>query len=201
MAKSNGTAVAAFFAVAFGVWLVDAGIQGRHPIKTLEDIIKNPSNVKGSLASSKGQFTPVSDLVGSGTSSTAAATVTGNNSAGIPSPAAASGSVKQEQDYAAKQLQHYGWGQDQMPALIDLWNQESGWNPLAVNPGQIYNGDPSSLTNHAHGIPQSLGHSETDTDAWMRNYKAQIDWGLNYIKNAYGSPDKAEQHELANHWY
>lgn len=69
MANSNGTAVAAFAAVAMGVWLIDSGIQGRHPITALEDIIKNPSNVQGSLASSKGQYATVSSLLsGSGVS-------------------------------------------------------------------------------------------------------------------------------------
>lgn len=106
------------------------------------------------------------------------------SAAGSP---AASGVAKAAQGYAASQLALYGWGADQMGPLIALWNQESGWNPNAVN-----------ASSGAYGIPQSLGHGHPYN---LGDYVAQINWGLNYIKQRYGSPAAAEQHELTAHWY
>lgn len=101
--------------------------------------------------------------------------------------AASSGVAADAQHYAASRLPKFGWGPDQMGPLIALWNQESGWNPNAVNP-----------SSGAYGIPQSLGHGHPYN---LGDYVAQIDWGLSYIASRYGSPAAAEAHEVANHWY
>lgn len=100
---------------------------------------------------------------------------------------ASGGVAKAAQAYAAAQLGLYGWGPDQMGPLIALWNQESGWNPNAVNP-----------SSGAYGIPQSLGHGHPYN---LGDYVAQINWGLDYIKGRYGSPGAAEGHERAFNWY
>ncbi len=62
---------------------------------------------------------------------------------------------------------------DQMICLSKLYGKESAWNPDAVN-GSHY------------GIPQ--GRSE-----YLKNAspEQQIQWGLKYIDNRYGSPCKA----------
>ena len=78
------------------------------------------------------------------------------------------------QAYARSLLSQYHWSQSQMGPLIALWNQESGWNPYAVNP-----------SSGAYGIPQSLGHGHPYN---LGDYKNQIIWGLNYIRATYGSP-------------
>lgn len=107
---------------------------------------------------------------------------------GMVSGKPASGGVAQAaQAYAASQLGLYGWGPDQMGPLIALWNQESGWNPWAVNP-----------SSGAYGIPQSLGHGHVYD---LGDYVAQINWGLRYIQGRYGSPAAAEGHERAFNWY
>jgi hypothetical protein len=62
---------------------------------------------------------------------------------------------------------------DQMICLSKLYGKESAWNPDAVN-GSHY------------GIPQ--GRSEYLKDA---SPEQQIQWGLKYIDNRYGSPCKA----------
>ena len=36
---------------------------------------------------------------------------------------------------------------------------------------------------------------------WATNGKTQIRWGLNYIKNRYGSPSKAWAHSESHGWY
>lgn len=96
------------------------------------------------------------------------------------------------QDYAAARLGAYGWGGDQMPCLVQLWNQESGWQTNATN-----------MSSGAYGIAQALlpsKYSSTGSD-WLTNYRTQIDWGLGYIRDRYGSPCGAWGHEQSNNWY
>lgn len=96
------------------------------------------------------------------------------------------------QAYAASRLGAYGWGQDQMGALITLWTKESGWSTTATN-----------ASSGAYGIVQSLpGDKMASVGAdWQTNYKTQVDWGLNYIKERYGSPANALGWHLAHNWY
>lgn len=101
--------------------------------------------------------------------------------------AASSGLASAAQAYASSILSQYGWGQDQMPALIKLWNQESGWNPYAVNP-----------SSGAYGIPQSLGHGHPYN---LGDYIGQVNWGEAYVKGRYGSPNAAWAHEVGFNWY
>jgi resuscitation-promoting factor RpfB len=80
----------------------------------------------------------------------------------------------------------------QMQCLDALWTQESSWNPGAVNP-----------SSGAYGIPQA---NPTYTGGEWGAYsagdpQAQVRWGLAYIKERYGSPCAAEQHEQADGWY
>lgn len=113
----------------------------------------------------------------------------GGGGNGAASPGTSAGAA---QSYAAGQLSHYGWGQDQMPPLIALWNQESGWNYLATNP-----------SSGAYGIPQSLPASKMASAGpdWLTNPATQVNWGLDYIRSSYGNPATAEGHELSHHWY
>jgi hypothetical protein len=110
-------------------------------------------------------------------------------SAHFISTGARSGSAALAQRYAAGLLGSYGWPGGEFGPLVALWNQESGWNSYAVNPSSGAYGIPQALP-AAWGHPYNLG-----------DYKAQIIWGLNYIRNRYGSPGAAEQHELRFNWY
>jgi len=98
------------------------------------------------------------------------------------------------QAYAKGQLGRFGWGLDQMGALINLWNGESGWNQFARNP-----------SSGAYGIPQSLPANKMASSGpdWATNPATQINWGLNYIRGRYGSPVNAYGTWLARspHWY
>ena len=69
----------------------------------------------------------------------------------------------------------------QYACLSLLWNRESGWSPR-------------SRTGSHFGIAQL--HGETSTDA-----QTQIDHGLRYIANRYGSPCSAWSHSLNTGWY
>ncbi|WP_240629893.1 lytic transglycosylase domain-containing protein [Specibacter cremeus] len=96
------------------------------------------------------------------------------------------------QSYASATLASFGWGQDQMQCLVQLWNQESSWLTNATNP-----------TSGAYGIAQALppGKYESSGSDWLTNYRTQINWGLGYIRDRYGNPCGAWSHEVSNNWY
>ena len=98
----------------------------------------------------------------------------------------------QAQAYAKSLLSKYGWGQGQFQYLVDVWNKESSWNMNAENP-----------YTHAYGIPQCnpSWHPIGATQAFKDNAMEQIQWGLQYIKERYGSPEAAWESELTRGWY
>jgi hypothetical protein len=99
--------------------------------------------------------------------------------------AAASGSF---QEYALSEL---GGDGSQFSCLESLWGKESGWNPNAQNP-----------TSTAYGIPQFLDSTWAGTGiAKTSDGYRQIDAGLIYINERYGSPCAAWSHSQANNWY
>lgn len=96
------------------------------------------------------------------------------------------------QAYASTRLAGHGWGQDQFQCLVQLWERESNWRTNATNP---YSG--------AYGIAQALPpgkYAATGSD-WLTNYRTQVDWGLGYIQDRYGSPCGAWGHSESVGWY
>lgn len=98
----------------------------------------------------------------------------------------------QAQTYAAGAAAQYGWTGQNWTDLVKLWTRESNWMWNAENP-----------SSGAYGIPQSLPGSKMATfgERWRDDAAVQIDWGLNYIKQKYGSPSKAWQHSEEIGWY
>ncbi len=94
--------------------------------------------------------------------------------------------------YASGQLSAYGWGQDQFQCLAQLWTKESSWLTTATNP-----------SSGAYGIAQALppGKYASAGSDWLTSYRTQVNWGLSYIADRYGSPCGAWSHETANNWY
>jgi hypothetical protein len=94
--------------------------------------------------------------------------------------------------YASSRLGAFGWGQDQMQCLSLLWTQESSWMTDATNP-----------SSGAYGVAQALPPDKyySAGSDWLSNYRTQIDWGLGYIRDRYGSPCNAWQHEMGFNWY
>jgi Transglycosylase SLT domain len=91
-------------------------------------------------------------------------------------------------DYALSKL---GGDGTQFSCLENLWGKESGWNPNAQNP-----------TSSAYGIAQFLDSTWAGTGiAKTADGYRQIDAGLIYINNRYGSPCAAWAHSQANNWY
>ena len=80
---------------------------------------------------------------------------------------------------------------EQFGCLEKLWGKESGWNPNAQNP-----------TSTAYGIPQFLDSTWASTGiAKTSDGYRQIDAGLIYIENRFGSPCGAWAHSQAKGWY
>jgi hypothetical protein len=104
------------------------------------------------------------------------------------SPAQPAGSPQQ---IAMGMLGAYDWSSGQFSCLNDLWTRESDWNPAAEN------------ADGAFGIPQALPGSKMASAGadWQTNPATQIRWGLGYIKELYGSPCGAWDHELATGSY
>ncbi|MGY1730960.1 transglycosylase SLT domain-containing protein [Geodermatophilus sp. SYSU D01045] len=99
-------------------------------------------------------------------------------------PAAPSGSFK---DYALSKV----GSSEQFSCLEKLWGKESGWNPNAQNP-----------TSTAYGIPQFLNSTWASTGiAKTSDGYRQIDAGLIYIEQRYGSACDAWAHSQATGWY
>jgi uncharacterized membrane protein len=86
----------------------------------------------------------------------------------------------------------YGWGADQFSCLDSLWSRESGWDVHATNP-----------SSGAYGIPQALPGSKMSAygSDWADNPTTQIEWGLAYIRDSYGTPCGAWSEFEAQGWY
>lgn len=100
--------------------------------------------------------------------------------------------VAQAQAYAAGAAAQRGWTGNDWDCLVKLWNRESRWLWYAEN-----------ASSGAYGIPQSRPADKMA--AFGANYRddaaVQIDWGLWYIAQTYGSPSKAWQHSEQIGWY
>lgn len=101
-------------------------------------------------------------------------------------------SIKELQEYARSRVLAMGWTEQDFQDLVKLWNRESSWQWNATNP-----------SSGAYGIPQSLPASKMQSAGsdWKTNPKTQINWGLDYIKQRYGSPSKAWAHSEQTGWY
>jgi hypothetical protein len=91
-----------------------------------------------------------------------------------------------------------GWTGPEWTALEKLWTRESNWNRHARN-----------ASSGAYGIPQALPHTKMPKAAWPESaggtsdLRTQIQWGLSYIKQRYGTPTMAWAfwQRQSPHWY
>ncbi|MDP3966937.1 MAG: lytic transglycosylase domain-containing protein [Nocardioides sp.] len=95
-------------------------------------------------------------------------------------------------DVARQMMGEFGFAASEYGCLDQLWISESDWEFDAANP-----------TSSAYGIPQALtGGTHDDLPAdYMTNPVSQIRWGLNYIRDSYGTPCSAWSFKQANDWY
>src|SRR3954468_22785676 len=95
------------------------------------------------------------------------------------------------QAYQAYALQKLGGNTTQSSCLNQLWQRESGWNPRAQNP-----------YSSAYGIAQFLNSTWASTGiAKTSDPYRQIDAGLIYIRQRYGTPCKAWAFWQSHRWY
>ncbi|MET3811494.1 hypothetical protein [Arthrobacter sp. UYEF3] len=96
------------------------------------------------------------------------------------------------QAYAAAQLPAHGWAASEMQCLLKLWTRESDWRTTATN-----------ASSGAYGVVQSLPAEKMASAGpdYLTNYRTQINWGLQYVQERYGSPCGALNFHYANNWY
>lgn len=83
-------------------------------------------------------------------------------------------------------------GAGQFQCFSNIVDHESGWDYTATNP-----------SSGAYGLMQALpGTKMASAGAdWRTNPATQIEWGLNYMNDRYGSPCGAWEFWQANNWY
>jgi hypothetical protein len=103
----------------------------------------------------------------------------------------ASGSNAANEAMGKRLAAGYGWTGSQWTALNNVEMREAGWNNRAQNP-----------TSTAYGIGQFLD-STWQTVGYTKTSDAQtqIEAMLKYIKQRYGNPTAAWQHEQNYNWY
>ncbi|CAB4947979.1 MAG: hypothetical protein F2842_06330 [Actinobacteria bacterium] len=84
--------------------------------------------------------------------------------------------------YAAQRLRAYGWGAGQMGCLRPMWIAESHWG-FRESSGQ-YVGIPQTTV----GVAEKYGFTWS---AYRATPEIQVEVGLRYIRDRYGSPCKA----------
>ena len=87
----------------------------------------------------------------------------------------------------------YNWGPRQHKALVALWTRESAWSANADNPYSSAFGIPQAMTSkklHGPEINQTFGKGPY---SFYKNPVSQIQWGIDYIHERYGTPMAANR--------
>lgn len=85
-------------------------------------------------------------------------------------------------NYVHQEVLNMGWSSQDYEATVNLMIKESGINPNSVN-----------RSSGACGLFQAHPCSKVfkDYSDYMNNWKSQVKWGLNYIKERYKTPTEA----------
>ena len=190
--------------VAAGGLLLYSGITNKDILSVIKGLIK------GSAPSTA--TTNPAAVIGSGASSS----TSGTTAPGDTGAASASAASNQALAKLSVIVSHPSWATGQQwQDWVSLWNAESGWNNFIQNEGS-----------GAFGIAQALGHGSAGSaaenvhvqypgggsavvtvneypseSANAGNALAQIQWGIGYIADTYGSPSAAWAHEESAGWY
>jgi hypothetical protein len=158
---------------------------------------KQAAEARAAAAASAVAATMPAGTIGATATATAVATATAGQSpapSASPQPTATATAMARSgspQQIAKAMLGSFGWSSSQFSCLDPLWARESGWSVTAENPSGAY------------GIPQALPGAKMASAGpdWQTSAATQIKWGLEYIKDTYGSPCGAWAHEEATGWY
>lgn len=161
----------------------DSGSNNQH-----ESSNNNAGNTGGNNSGNTGN----TGNTGGGTNNNSGSSGSDSGTTPTPSGRLWHATVAQAQAYAAGAAAQRGWTGNDWDCLVKLWNRESRWLWYAEN-----------ASSGAYGIPQSLPADKMA--AFGANYRddaaVQIDWGLWYIAQRYGSPSKAWQNSEQIGWY
>lgn len=161
----------------------DSGSNNQH-----ESSNNNAGNTGGNNSGNSGN----TGNTGGGTNNNSGSSGSDSGTTTTPSGRLWHATVAQAQAYAAGAAAQRGWTGNDWDCLVKLWNRESRWLWYAEN-----------ASSGAYGIPQSLPADKMA--AFGANYRddaaVQIDWGLWYIAQRYGSPSKAWQNSEQIGWY
>lgn len=161
----------------------DSGSNNQH-----ESSNNNAGNTGGNNSGNTGN----TGNTGGGTNNNSGSSGSDSGTTTTPSGRLWHATVAQAQAYAAGAAAQRGWTGNDWDCLVKLWNRESRWLWYAEN-----------ASSGAYGIPQSLPADKMA--AFGANYRddaaVQIDWGLWYIAQRYGSPSKAWQNSEQIGWY
>lgn len=164
----------------------DSGSNNQH-----ESSNNNAGNTGGNNSGNSGNSGNTGNT-GGGTNNNSGSSGSDSGTTTTPSGRLWHATVAQAQAYAAGAAAQRGWTGNDWDCLVKLWTRESSWLWYAEN-----------ASSGAYGIPQSLPADKMA--AFGANYRddaaVQIDWGLWYIAQAYGSPSKAWQHSEQVGWY
>ncbi|MGW4023163.1 aggregation-promoting factor C-terminal-like domain-containing protein [Streptomyces sp. NPDC005009] len=117
-----------------------------------------------------------------------AAAACGTLIAAAPAQAATTTSASSAQATAKKMIGNSA----EFQCFSKIVQHESSWNPSATN-----------ASSGAYGLVQALPASKMASAGsdWKTNPATQIKWGLDYMKDRYGSACDAWSFWQANHWY
>ena len=153
---------------------------------------ESSNNNAGNTGGNNSGNTSNSGNTGGGTNNNSGSSGSDSGTTTTPSGRLWHATVAQAQAYAAGAAAQRGWTGNDWDCLVKLWNRESRWLWYAEN-----------ASSGAYGIPQSLPADKMA--AFGANYRddaaVQIDWGLWYIAQRYGSPSKAWQNSEQIGWY
>ena len=95
-------------------------------------------------------------------------------------------------NYLYKRVKEEGWLTSDYNAICNIIVKESSFNINSVN-----------KKSGACGLFQAYPCSKAikQFPDYMTNYKSQVDWGIQYIKNRYGTPVKAWNFWQDHKWY
>lgn len=100
--------------------------------------------------------------------------------------------VGEIQHYIRQKIYEYEWTENDYYAIVQIVNRESSFNPYAVN-----------KKSKACGLFQAYPCSKMAKYGkdYRTNYKVQVAWGMDYIKNRYKTPSNAWNFWQSHHWY
>jgi len=95
-------------------------------------------------------------------------------------------------NYLYQEILNIGWSSADYELVVNILIKESGINPNSVN-----------KTSGACGLFQAHPCKKAikQYPDYMTNYKSQVKWGLNYIKDRYKTPTEAWKFWQEHKWY